>query len=124
MRIHAVHIYITYWWVFLQRNTRIKADNIILPLLGTFSTKKEHYKSYAGKQKTTFCLSRHSNYKTEKKVELAEIITLLDLRLWGDQTLGFPPNCSQGERYCRLYIGKKRALLWPLCRSREVECRT
>ena len=100
MRIHAVHIYITYWLVFLQRNTRIKADNIILPLLGTFSTseKKEQYKSYAGKQTTTFCLSRHSNYKTEKKVELAEIITLLDLRLWGDQTLGFPPNCSQRER--------------------------
>ena len=98
MRIHAVHIYITYWWVFLQRNTRIKADNIILPLLGTFSTKKEQFKSYSGKQTTTFCLSRHSNYKTEKKVELAEIITLLDLRLWGDQTLGFPPNCSQGER--------------------------
>ena len=95
-------MYITYWWEFLQRNTRIKADNIILPLLGTFSTsgKKEQYKSYAGtgKQTTTFCLSRHSNYKTEKKVELAEIITLLDLRLWGDQTLGFPPNCSQSER--------------------------
>ena len=101
MRIHAVHIYITNWWVFLQRNTRIKADNIILPLLGTFSTseKKEQYKSYAGKQTTTFCLSRHNNYKTEKKkVELAEIIPLLDLRLWGDQMLGFPPNCSQSER--------------------------
>ena len=39
-------------------------------------------------------------------MELADIITLLDLRLWGDQTLGFPRIVAKVKD--KLYMGKKR----------------